>query len=169
MSRLTLSILNNATPTPAIVSLVIFPNKGSTRSPINWIKESGKTAVGSTVVSGVTAISRVFIWDIQATLKEWELLRLERIIWLQQNRFISSPSTARISLEDRFARVNEYEYNLNGRTAVSGSAQTSNGETSYFSNFNVIAEIAEKSQEKLNPWVGDTGLLNISLILREIV
>jgi hypothetical protein len=168
MTQLTLSILDNA-PTPATVSLVIYPNLGSNRTPINWIKQSGNTAVGSSVVSGVTAISRTYQWDVQLRLREWELLKLERIIWLQQNRFASSPSTAFISLEDRLTRINQYEYLLNGRTAVSGSALTANGETSYFSNFKVIGEVVPKSQNQLNPWAGDVGLVDISLLLTEVV
>lgn len=169
MSQITLSILDIATPTPALVSLVIFPVAGSTRSPINFNKITGNTATGASIIEGITARSRLYVWNLNIRILEWQFHRLERIIWLQQNRVGTNPAAIAITCKDEFKRINSYEFNINGRTEISGSAITSNGETSYFSNFNVFANIPETSAVQLNPWFDHNASQDISLNLFEVV
>lgn len=150
-------------------SLVLSPERSSSRFAPTRIVMGEPTAYGFSTLQGISERHRTFTWRLDLALKVRDLIRLEEIIDLQQSRLATRSPNALISLVDECYLTTLGAIAKPGRVAV-GSAIVQDGISGQFCAFNAIVDALGESYAKVMDFTPDYLMLDtqkVSVVLRE--
>jgi hypothetical protein len=124
-----------------ISSLVLAPHISSQRVSPNWLTLGQSTARGANTIAGSTARPELFVWRIDATVRYWQLLRFDRIRRTQQARLKNADSSGIVTVKDEVWFTDSIASAQSGRSVVSGSTLTAEGESASYCNFSCYLEV----------------------------
>lgn len=149
-------------------SLVLSPERSSSRFAPTRIVMGEPTAYGFSTLQGISERAATFVWRVDLVLKAFEHIHLQKIIKLQQQRLAARAANALISLVDECYLTSLEDIAEPGRIGV-GTVQTQGAISAQFCAFNAIVEIGDGYAKPLQH-LSDVLMLDesrVSLVIKE--